>query len=239
MAKKAKAQANQVKVVSIESITKELVNNVTQQMNGAGVQLSPRTVMEVLKMAMEAVEGSPVKGVEQKDLAIKVVLEIASNVGLPEDQLTIIRTLVDGGFVSDTIDLVIAASQGRLNINQAQEVAKGCFKTCFSSMFKKRTVSNAPQQQQQQQPQQQQQQQHQQQQQQQQHQQQPPQTNEQALPNPHNENTNSTHMVNPSEVNLNLRRLPEGTEIPTQEDVIEVPIQVPSDNQESVITEQM
>ena len=145
MAKKVKAQATpQVKVVSIESITNELVKNVSEQMSGAGIQLSPRTVMEVLKIAMEAVEGSPVKGAEQKDLAIKVVLEIATNAGLPEDQLTVIRALVDGGFVSDTIDLVVAASQGKLNVNQVQEVAKGCFKTCFGSMFKRQSRANTP-----------------------------------------------------------------------------------------------
>ena len=236
MAKKAKAQATpQVKVVSIESITSELVKNVTEQMNGAGIQLSPRTVMEVLKMAMEAVEGSPVKGAEQKDLAIKVVLEIASNAGLPEDQFTIIRALVDGGFVSDTIDLVIAASQGKLNINQVQEVAKGCFRTCFSAMFKKRPITNAPahpaqpqqsQQQTQQQPQQQQQ----------QPQQQPqqqlnllspvPQPTIQANP------VASSPMVAPTQVEV----------IPTKEEVVEVPVQLSSNNITDTgagVTEQM
>jgi len=228
-------------------------------MNGAGVQLSPRTVMEVLKMAMEAVEGSPVKGAEQKDLAIKVVLEIASNVGLPEDQLTIIHTLVDGGFVSDTIDLVIAASQGKLNINQAQEVAKGCFKTCFGAMFKKRNVPNGQQSQQILQQAQQQILQHAQQQTLQHAQQQilqlaqqqilepiqqarmPPmiQPGVQALPSFQAEQNSSTAIVNPSEVNLNLTTLPDSTDISRQEDVIEVPVQVASNNQDSVITEHM
>lgn len=122
----------QVQLISREDLTKQLISNVSEQMKSSGIKLSPKTVMSVLQLAMEAVEGSPIKGADQKDLAIKVVMEIAQLSGLPEDQLTIITTLVDGGFVSDTIDLVIAATQGNLNVNQVTEVAQGCFKACFN-----------------------------------------------------------------------------------------------------------
>ena len=249
MAKKVKAQATpQVKVVSIESITNELVKNVSEQMSGAGIQLSPRTVMEVLKIAMEAVEGSPVKGAEQKDLAIKVVLEIATNAGLPDDQLTVIRALVDGGFVSDTIDLVVAASQGKLNVNQVQEVAKGCFKTCFGSMFKRQSRANtpaidnqAPKQQtlkQTQQPtvplp------------------QQPPvqqavqQVVQQAVLQQHAQQTQqqqptvSIPMIDPREVSPTIANKTETDETLINEEVIEVPIQSTSNTESPAITEQM
>lgn len=126
-----KKQTAIVQLISKEDLTKQLVSNVTEQMTASGIKLSPTTVMSVLRLAMEAVEGSPIKGADQKDLAVKVVLEIANSVGLPADQLAVITALVDGGFVSDTIDLVIAASQGKLNVNQVVEVAQGCFGACF------------------------------------------------------------------------------------------------------------
>ena len=136
--------APQIQVVSIEDITSQLISTVTSEVASRGIELSPKSIMQVLSIAMEAVEGSPVKGAQQKDLAIKVVLQVAENAGLPEEQLTIIKALVDGGFVSDTIDLVIAASQGKLNVNQAVDVAKGCFTTCFSSIFKKKAPKALP-----------------------------------------------------------------------------------------------
>lgn len=240
MAKKVKAQATpQVKVVSIESITSELVKNVSEQMSGAGIQLSPRTVMEVLKIAMEAVEGSPVKGAEQKDLAIKVVLEIATNAGLPDDQLTVIRALVDGGFVSDTIDLVVAASQGKLNLNQVQEVAKGCFKTCFGSILKRQSRANTPdidnqavKQQTVQQN------------------QQPtvplPQQQQVAQQSQHSpvqqtqqQPTVSIPMIQPREVSPTIANTTETDTTLINEEVIEVPIQSTSNTESNAITEQM
>lgn len=254
MAKKATAQ---VRVVSIESITSELVKNVTEQMNGAGLQLSPKTVMSVLKIAIEAVEGSPVKGSEQKDLAIKVVLEIATNAGLPEDQLTIIRALVDGGFVSDTIDLVIAASQGKLNINQVQEVAKGCFSACFKKRAVKNTEQKAtpPQQ-----PQQVQQQPQQAQQQPQQAQPTQPQVVNHTVVQPQvqpvlappqilnpQQPVTSAPMVTPTQVTITMTNVPASNEpVSLQQDVIDVPVQTPvPEQQESsnvphvAVTEQM
>lgn len=243
MAKKVKAQATpQVKVVSIESITSELVKNVSEQMSGAGIQLSPRTVMEVLKIAMEAVEGSPVKGAEQKDLAIKVVLEIATNAGLPDDQLTVIRALVDGGFVSDTIDLVVAASQGKLNLNQVQEVAKGCFKTCFGSILKRQSRANTPdidkqpvkQQtvQQNQQPtvalpQQQ------------QVQQVAQQSQHSTVQQTQQQPTVSIPMIEPREVSPTIANSTETDTTLINEEVIEVPIQSTSNTESNAITEQM
>lgn len=123
--------------IAMDTLVKQIVPDVSKQMADAGISLSPATVMQVLRIAMEAVEGSPVKGAEQKDLAIKIVLEIAEGAKLPEDQLSLIKGLVEGGLVSDTIDLIIDASRGKLNINKAKQVAQGCFAKCFAILFKR------------------------------------------------------------------------------------------------------
>ena len=133
-----------VQVVSMEDITAELIASVSAQVNQKKIELSPKTVMSVLTIAMEAVEGSPVKGPQQKDLAIKIVMNIAENANLPEDQLSVIKALIDGGFVADTIDLVVAASQGKLNVNSATQIAQGCFARCLPFLMKKAGLKMPP-----------------------------------------------------------------------------------------------
>jgi len=78
----------------------DLVNEVTKQMEKKNIEINPNTVIQVLHMAMNAVEGCPLKGDAQKDLAIKVVFEIANNSGLPSDQLALLKELIEGGLVT-------------------------------------------------------------------------------------------------------------------------------------------
>ena len=65
----------EVEPVTVESLIGELVPAVSEEMATAGIALSPSTVMQVLRIAMEAVEGSPIKGEDQKELAVKIILE--------------------------------------------------------------------------------------------------------------------------------------------------------------------
>jgi len=113
------------------SIIQQLIPVVSEKMATAGIALSPSTIMQVLRFAMEAVEGTPVKGKDQRDLAINVILEMTSNMDIPEEHKFLIKNLVDGGIVADTIELIVDATRGNLDINKATKVAKGCFARCF------------------------------------------------------------------------------------------------------------
>ena len=117
----------EVEPVTVESLIGELVPAVSEEMATAGIALSPSTVMQVLRIAMEAVEGSPIKGEDQKELAVKIILELAENADLPDEHKFLIKSIAEGGLINDTIDLVIEATKGELDINKATKVAKGCF----------------------------------------------------------------------------------------------------------------
>ena len=117
----------EVEPVTVESLIGELVPAVSEEMATAGIALSPSTVMQVLRIAMEAVEGSPIKGEDQKELAVKIILELAESADLPDEHKFLIKSIAEGGLINDTIDLVIEATKGELDINKATKVAKGCF----------------------------------------------------------------------------------------------------------------
>ena len=117
------------------SLVSQLVPVVTEKMATAGIALSPSTVMQVLRLAMEAVEGAPIKGEDQKALAINIIMELASN--MPDEHKFLIKSLVDGGLINDTIELIVDATRGKLNINKAKAVAAGCFSRLTSVFCRK------------------------------------------------------------------------------------------------------
>ena len=90
------------------------------------LEINTQTVIAILKMAMEVVEATQLKGKAQKELCIKLVKDIVIAAPLTGPQETLILNMIDSGVLNNTIDLVIDATQGKLDINAAVGVATGC-----------------------------------------------------------------------------------------------------------------
>ena len=90
------------------------------------LEINTQTVITILKMAMEVVEATQLKGNAQKQLCIKLVKDIVIAAPLTGNQETLILNMIDSGVLNNTIDLVIDATQGKLDINSAIGVATGC-----------------------------------------------------------------------------------------------------------------
>ena len=90
------------------------------------LEINTQTVIAILKMAMEVVEATQLKGKAQKELCIKLVKDIVIAAPLTGSQETLILNMIDSGVLNNTIDLVIDATQGKLDINAAVGVATGC-----------------------------------------------------------------------------------------------------------------
>lgn len=131
---------------SIDAVATQLVIDLTTQIAEKNLAISPETIMQLLRMTMEAVEGTPIKGEEQKQLALRVLMELVKAADLPEEHMTLIKSLLDGGLMSNTIDLIVEATKGNLDVNKATEVAKGCFARCFGVFCRsKKTNKNKKQ----------------------------------------------------------------------------------------------
>ena len=117
-----------------DEIVKEssILNNVTQIMKKklANVSLRPNTVHLVIKYIMELIEETPMKGVEQKEFALKVMRELFKDLTEGEDELVLLK-LLDDGSISNLIDLVVDATNGKINVNAAIETSVQCFSTCL------------------------------------------------------------------------------------------------------------
>jgi hypothetical protein len=131
--------SSEVAPVTAVSLVSQLVPVVSEKMATAGIALSPSTVMHVLRIAMEVVEGAPIKGAEQKELAVSIIKELAGSDAIPEEHRFLIKSLVDGGLINDTIELVVDATKGNLDVNKVAKVANGCLSRILAVCFRKET----------------------------------------------------------------------------------------------------
>jgi hypothetical protein len=114
-----------------------------KQVKENNLEVTPETVMRLLRIAMIIVEQTNESGSNKKAFVINLLKEIVMNnkVMLTEHKLEALN-LITGNIVSDSIDFLIDASKGKFDINKvekiAEEVAKSCFTRCWEILAKKK-----------------------------------------------------------------------------------------------------
>ena len=93
-----------------------------------GVEVSVENLMVVLRFAMEVVEVTELKGGAQKELAIRLVRTLVVEAPVSDEKEKLMLDMIDQGVLGNTVDLVVDASKGNLNINKVVKVASGCCK---------------------------------------------------------------------------------------------------------------
>ena len=99
----------------------------------ANLEITPQTVIKVLRFAMEIVEASEAKGEEQKKLVEKLVKQVVVDAPISDDKEKLLLNMIDEGILGDMATLVVSATKGELNINAMAEVAGVCCKSCFGN----------------------------------------------------------------------------------------------------------
>ena len=88
--------------------------------------IRPSTLPVLIGIVMEAIERTIIKGNAQKVFAVRIVTELIDELPEGPEKVFMKATGASGG-VEATIELVVAASRGELNVNQVADVA---LKTC-------------------------------------------------------------------------------------------------------------
>ena len=123
----------------IDKATDKVFEALVEKAKGVGVKKS--TIAILIRYVMEAVEDTPMKGAEQKDYALRLIRSLVLELSEKEDKEYLLIA-IDSGSVSDTIDLIVAASKGELNVNMVVETATTSCIPCFMSMLAKRCIKN-------------------------------------------------------------------------------------------------
>jgi hypothetical protein len=94
-----------------------------------GVEVNADTVITILKYAMEVVELSTAKGEAQRELAIKLVRKVVVDAPISDEKEKLLLDLIDNGILANTVELVLEASRGDIEVNNVAQVAVGCCTT--------------------------------------------------------------------------------------------------------------
>jgi len=94
------------------------------------VSIKPNTLHLIIKYIMELIEETPIKGIAQKEFALKVMRELFQDLTEGEDELVLLK-LLDDGSISNIIDLVVDATNGKLNINAVIKTTTSCMSICI------------------------------------------------------------------------------------------------------------
>ena len=88
---------------------------------------------------MEEIEDTPLKGVEQKEMALKLIRELVMDFTERDDEDVLLK-LLDDGTIGNMIDLIVDATRGHLNINAIATVSSGCINSCVPYCFSKKKI---------------------------------------------------------------------------------------------------
>lgn len=90
------------------------------------IDINAKTIISVVRFAMEIVEATTLKGEEQRVLVEKLVRQVIVDAPINDSKEQILLYMIDQGIVGDIIDLVVSATKGELNVNAAIEISKVC-----------------------------------------------------------------------------------------------------------------
>lgn len=102
-------------------------------------EVNAQSLILIVKYAMEVVEMSELKGTEQREFALRLIKRVIIDAPLNDDDEEFCLDMVKSGAVGQTIDLVVDATNGQLNVNSAVRVAENCCFTFLSSRKNRRS----------------------------------------------------------------------------------------------------
>ena len=91
-----------------------------------GVEVSVENFMVIVRFAMEVVEVTQLKGSVQKELAVSLVRTVVVEAPISDNKEKLLLDMIDQGVLGNTVDLVVDASRGKLDVNTVIKVATGC-----------------------------------------------------------------------------------------------------------------
>ena len=118
------------------SLLQTCVDNLKKRLEGLVQGITPANIMTVVRYAMEIVELTQLKGKAQKDMALQMVRTVIIETCLDPTKKQLCLNLLDEGVVEQTIDLVVAATKGNIDINKEQVITLA--QSCCTAIFKKK-----------------------------------------------------------------------------------------------------
>ena len=95
--------------------------------------LNETLIIKIVVLVMELVEDTEIKGKSQKELVLYVVNEIINESTLKDEEKKLYTSILHSENTNNTIDLIVDASKGILNLNKVKKTAFGCLLSCLKN----------------------------------------------------------------------------------------------------------
>jgi hypothetical protein len=130
----APVAANVVAAAAATSAADELFVNASKEISKkmAETGITVKTLHILIKYVMEAAEQSPLKGKDQKQFALRLIKELIDNMSDSNTEKYVLLNLYESESISNTIELVVSASKGELNLNKVGS----CIWSCITGLTK-------------------------------------------------------------------------------------------------------
>ena len=118
------------KEIELNTATETLVDLVVLLKERLGeTKISKATIHIILKEAMEIVEEMNVPGSEKLDNVIRIVKTLINDFLQDGEEKKLIMEIIDNNILENTIELIVKASKGEININnkKTQKYIVSCF----------------------------------------------------------------------------------------------------------------
>jgi hypothetical protein len=101
------------------------------------IGISSGTLAIVIRYTMEVIEKTPLKGTEQMNMALRIIDDLIDELPYSTEK-DFLRQTLDNGGVKNTIELVVQATKGEINVNKVVETtASNCLVPCISYFISK------------------------------------------------------------------------------------------------------
>lgn len=95
--------------------------------------LNSELIIKFVVLVMELVEDTDVKGKSQKELVLNVVTEVINESQLADEEKKLYTSILHSENTNNTIDLIVDASKGTLNLNKVKKTAFSCLLSCLKN----------------------------------------------------------------------------------------------------------
>ena len=92
-------------------------------------------LFKILRIVIECIELQNLKGKQQRKLAEDILLKLIKGSKMDNTQQQLCVSMIEYGVIGDSIDVIISATKGEINVNKAAEtIAKSCLSSAIQSI---------------------------------------------------------------------------------------------------------
>lgn len=140
----SKSLANNETVAKIVEVVDEYkdhpaVINVLEKVKGKLLEKAEKledehSLFMVLRVTMEAIELEKIKDMNKKQIAETILKELVNESEMSDEKKQICLNLINSGAIGDTINLVVSATKGELELNKkTKKKLLKCLGKCITS----------------------------------------------------------------------------------------------------------